>query len=692
MSDGMFDLIRKIIVIFLIMTIIFNLDDILYDVYSYIKRRSKLKKRIKIKDLDSISPKLIGVFVPAWKEENVISDMLENNLSMINYSKSFYHIFVGVYPNDMATQSAICPLLSKYKNLHMVVNNKNGPTNKANNINNMYANLKAYEENIGIRFDIVIIHDSEDIIHPTSLKLINFLIQTQKYSAVQLPVFPLQPYPTLKNFIKYLTSGTYADEFAENHFRTMVSRENAGFIVPSAGTGFAISRSALDKIENSRDDHLIFNQNSLTEDYELSLYMQRMGIDVHYFLEGVERVLLNGKIVKEYIATREFFPNTLHEAVKQKARWIYGIAFQSTKYIKLKDYNRSQNYSIIHDWKAKYANLIIAPCYFIIFYVIASYLISLPILIPYKSIGWYLSLILTIMALERQIMRAMALKNVYGWRSAILSNFLPPILPIRFTWGNIINLLATVRAWRIHIFGSPKSKSGWAKTDHSYLPKSILENYRRKLGDLIIEKKLIDPYKLQSILNLMSNDSKKLGEILIENGIISEDQLLSVLGELWGTGYLENIENLINPIFSNIFPEEIAFKFNVVPLLIWKDKILLASSKMLEEDIQDEIRQKIGLQPIVTLVTNAEIKEALRSLYLTHLDNIKASKNKRIGEILMDNNLVDLEQLLQAFKIQKMTGERLGEILVKLNVISSKKLEEIITSYNLDNHDQAAIS
>jgi adsorption protein B len=91
----MVQIFRQIINIFLIATIIFSLDDILYDVISYIKRDKKSKKTIKIKDLDSVSPKLIAIFVAAWKEENVISDMLQNNLSMINYSKSSkYLLFI----------------------------------------------------------------------------------------------------------------------------------------------------------------------------------------------------------------------------------------------------------------------------------------------------------------------------------------------------------------------------------------------------------------------------------------------------------------------------------------------------------------------------------------------------------------------------------------------------------------------
>jgi adsorption protein B len=286
------------------------------------------------------------------------------------------------------------------------------------------------------------------------------------------------------------------------------------------------------------------------------------------------------------------------------------------------------------------------------------------------------------MAFERQIMRTIALKNIYGWISAVLSNFLPPILPIRFTWGNIINLLSTLKAWRIHLFGNPKTKSKWAKTEHSYLPKHILENYRRRIGDLLIERELINPHKLQSILISMNNQSKRLGEVLIENGVISENQLLFVLGELLGTGYIESIDKLINPILADTFSKEVALKFNIVPLLRWKDKILLASSKIIEDDMKNYINEKIGFEPIAILAPNTEIKKGLDILY-SNKNNIEQLNTKRIGEILIENNLVDLDQLLQAFKVQKKTGQRIGEILVDLNAINSKQLDEVISSsYN----------
>ncbi|MDA8442290.1 MAG: glycosyltransferase [Peptococcaceae bacterium] len=659
---------------FLLFALLFSLDDLILDLYFYFRFRSTNRSRIKIEDLDTVQPKLVAIFVAAWQEQDVIADMLHNTLTTLNYPKPFFHIFVGVYPNDTATQAAIQPLLARFKNLHMVVNAQDGPTNKANNINYLYSNgLIPFENASGLKFSVIAIHDSEDVVHPTSLKLVNYLIP--KYDAVQLPVFPLQPYPTLRNFIKFLTSGTYADEFAENHFRTMVSREIGHFIVPSAGTGFFMARSAVDKVEAARGN--LFSEGSLTEDYELSLYMQKIGLGVHYFLEGVARINAKGRLVNEFIATREFFPNTLHAAIKQKARWIYGIAFQAARQMHLADYDRYQEYSLIRDLKAKYGNIILVPMYLILIYVVVSYFEPLPALIPLHSMAWYFSVVLTVLAIERQIMRAIALKHVYGWRSALLSCFLPPFLPLRFTWGNIINFLATLRAWRIALFGSPKSKAKWDKTAHTYLSKELLAAYKRHLGDLLLEKNIISPAQLKAALPELKNSSRHLGEVLMSAGTITEMQLLSSLGELWGSGHLEHIGNLANPALAKVFPRALSVELGVVPLLLWQNKVLLAASQPLPETVSQRITTLLDSEPSVIFVPAAEITAAQKTVYAGKALS-SPNPHKRLGELLLEKGFVDIDQLREAFEVQNETGEQLGQVMLQLGLISSAQLESVL--------------
>ncbi|MDP2212147.1 MAG: glycosyl transferase family protein [Candidatus Aquicultor sp.] len=671
--DSLKDVMNFAAIIIALSFLIFSFDDVLLDLYYYVFSRKRLSNKLRIKDLDQAPPKPIAIFVPAWHEEEVIAKMLENNFASINYPRSFYHIFVGVYPNDFATKAAVKPLLAKYKNLHIVENVQDGPTNKSDNLNNLYRKLIQYEHKTGVYFSIVIIHDSEDIIHPTSLKLFNYLIP--KHAAVQLPVFPLQPLPTIRNFFKYMTSGTYADEFAENHTKGLVTREMAGGFVPSAGTGFAVSRRILDKLAEDSDAGEIFNQQSLTEDYELSLRMQKIGERIHFFVGSVQRILNSGKVRDEFIATREFFPNNFYPAIKQKARWIYGITFQSAKILETQDLTWMQKYCIVRDWKAKYANLLVLPGYMLLIYIIVSVITGLPNPYQYSATFRWLTFLVTALTIEKQLVRGIALHKIYGWRSAIVGCFAPPLLPLRLVWGNIINFCATVRAWRIWLFGSPKNRAKWDKTDHHYLPTEVLELYRRKLGDLLLEKELVDAAELGSLLMGMEKD-KKLGEHLVESNIATHDELLPVLGELLRTGFIDIDKNLVDASLASVFPESVARKHSILPLLNWTDGILVAAAKPLSNEELESLSKETGLHIKVTLAQTINIQESLDMMY--RHGGKQLGRKRRIGEILLEKGLVDEEHLLEAFKVQKTTGKRLGQVLVEMNVLSKEQLATVL--------------
>ncbi len=55
--------------------------------------------------------------------------------------------------------------------------------------------------------------------------------------------------------------------------------------------------------------------------------------------------------------------------------------------------------------------------------------------------------------------------------------------------------------------------------------------YKRKLGDLLLSKRIITVTQLQHALKTQSEKGKKLGELLVELGYISEEQLEAALTE-----------------------------------------------------------------------------------------------------------------------------------------------------------------
>jgi len=127
--------------------------------------------------------------LPAWDESEVIESMLEHNHRTLDYDTSLYDIFCGTYQNDLETQRKVAAVARRYPNVHKVVVPHDGPTSKADCLNWIYHGIVADERRRNQRFDILLMHDAEDVIHPLALRLYSLLIPT--YEFVQTPVLSL---------------------------------------------------------------------------------------------------------------------------------------------------------------------------------------------------------------------------------------------------------------------------------------------------------------------------------------------------------------------------------------------------------------------------------------------------------------------------------------------------------------------
>lgn len=135
---------------------------------------------------------------------------------------------------------------------------------------------------------------------------------------MQLPVEPLVQ--RHGGWLARQLSSHYCDEFAEAHGKAMVVRDWFGVGLPGAGVGCAVSRAALDRLSKTRGDGLPFASDSLTEDYEMGLAIAANGGRCRFVRVRGE----DGRL----IATRALFPDRFDTVVRQKSRWVLGIALQ----------------------------------------------------------------------------------------------------------------------------------------------------------------------------------------------------------------------------------------------------------------------------------------------------------------------------------------------------------------------------
>ena len=202
-------------------------------------------------------------------------------------------------------------------------------------------------------------------------------------------------------------------------------------------------------------------------------------------------------------------------------------------------------YSLYKDLKAKVGNLLVLVGYPVLIYFFVSLFLPLQPVFPFGSLSWWLSLVVSGMMLERQLFRGIAIYNVYGMRSVFFACLFPPILPVRLIWGNIINMVSTMRAFRQKYFGGKKkvkklrsvgganpTQIKWAKTDHVFLEKETLLRYRRTIGDIMLERGYITTDVLGKALKGAERSGERIGTYLLKHDLIQEDELLDALSRV----------------------------------------------------------------------------------------------------------------------------------------------------------------
>lgn len=443
-----------------------SIDDFALDCIYFVRRayrhlfvRSKFAKSSD-KSLSNLRTRqhAFAICIPAWKEASVIADMLARAVRDLRYDN--YRLFVGTYANDPDTRRAVQALCDRDHDcrhrIKIVHHDAIGPTNKADCLNSIYAHIltqDTWAKSEGVAG--FVLHDAEDIIHPSELVVFNHLIT--RADIIQLPVVPLaRP-------LYDLVGGHYQDEFAESHTKDMVVREALGCGVPSAGVGCAFSAEALGGLAMLRGGKP-FDARSVTEDYDVALDLCDMG----YRGMFVRLPSVSGN--RSFVATQEYFPNRFGAAVRQKSRWLLGIALES--------WNKrgwpgswAQRYMLWRDRKSIITAIASAAAYvlFIIFLLgtvrsNATWQSQLSHILPANSVIYWLVWANFAFLIHRSVQRFAYVFRSYGLLHALVS-------PLRIVVGNIINFVA---AWRAALLFRKAQSSGeasaWGKTDHQ-IPK-----------------------------------------------------------------------------------------------------------------------------------------------------------------------------------------------------------------------------
>lgn len=514
----------------------------------------------------------IAIFVPLWNEHRVIERMVAQNISSIEYSN--YDIFIGAYPNDAPTLAAIAEARKRFPNVHLAQVPHDGPTSKADCLNWIYQRMLLFEEENGARFEMVVTHDAEDVIHPQSLACM--ASYADRYDMIQIPVLAL-PTPWWE-----LTHGVYCDEFAQMELLDMPVRQLLGGFIPSSGVGTAFSRRILERLAYAYKNR-IFEPVCLTEDYE-------NGCRVNWLGGRQIFVRLAGSPI---IATREYFPQNFRAAVRQRARWITGIALQSWE---LHGFLETVWYAywFWRDRKILIGNLVSFLANVLTVYGIARG--GLPLSTGLRAA---VTASLGLLAIHTSV-RMCCAARIYGWKFAAAT-------PLRMIWGNWINGLATSVA--IYSYFSAKLRGRplrWVKTEHAYPNRAALAEHRRGLEEILVQSGYMSTDVLAAALASKPAERTLIAHLLSQN-LIAEKDLYEAIG-LEQNLPAGKPEEVSVPV-TRSFPAAVSRRWQVLPFKVVAGSLHVAGSEPPTDRMHEELRTFSSMEIRFQLITPTEFEE-----------------------------------------------------------------------------------
>ena len=149
------------------------------------------------------------------------------------------------------------------------------------------------------------------------------------------------------------------------------------------------------------------------------------------------------------------------------------------------------------------------------------------------------------------------------------------------------------------------------------LQEQPMQERRPKLGDILLERDLIDEDQVQQVLDQQRREYKRFGEIVRDLRLVSERDLIRALADQLSVEVFNlNTYNPVEGLASRI-PEDVARRTRSVPVEIADEGEVLKVAVLDPMDVAklDDLKRLAGLEIEPIIGTQAEIERAIERLY-----------------------------------------------------------------------------
>jgi type IV pilus assembly protein PilB len=157
---------------------------------------------------------------------------------------------------------------------------------------------------------------------------------------------------------------------------------------------------------------------------------------------------------------------------------------------------------------------------------------------------------------------------------------------------------------------------------------------KKRLGEMLVAENIISEEQLQEALKLQKPLGLKLGEVLEQQGLITEEKVIEVLQKQLGIQFVDLDGVQINEDIIKMIPEEMATKYDVIPIEVVNGKMLLAMKDPLDYFAIEDIRMSLGLKVVPVISLRQKLEGTIKKYYG------KSVAEKAVNDFVKQNNIV----------------------------------------------------
>ncbi|MBI4549819.1 MAG: hypothetical protein HY714_02720 [Candidatus Omnitrophica bacterium] len=162
------------------------------------------------------------------------------------------------------------------------------------------------------------------------------------------------------------------------------------------------------------------------------------------------------------------------------------------------------------------------------------------------------------------------------------------------------------------------------------------EPKRRRLGEILIEKKVLKEEDLEKALEIQKREGGLIGEILVSKGFVSEEEVVIALAEQFNYPYMPVSSFVINQDAVHAIPEHLALEYVCIALDKVGNRLAVAMSDPSNKNAVWAIERASGCRVQAFVSTLSEIEAAIARCYRKELEVHGKGLGARLGLILKD--------------------------------------------------------